>query len=260
MLIGVFGKGGVGKTTISLSIGLLLGKAKIITTDPYPGLLELLPNPPRDIELKEISYEELREEWKKEFGEEALNIFRSLADLNEDFLDYLSTAPGLIEQYAVYRVVKEHVENPSQIIIWDTQGAPGVMSLIRSELEFYNHLRKAPLYWTKLKKILTREIDIESIIQHWRQIAELTINEMKKTKTIIVVNPDKLSIKIGQSLGVELSQYTDFRGYILNKDRSNKKIQVIPKPLLATIPELEDPEPRQISRYVESVVKEILYQ
>ncbi len=255
MLIGIFGKGGVGKTTVSLSLGLLIGKATIITTDPYPGLKELLPEPPESLKLIEISYDELREEWKKEFGEEALSIFKALAEVDEEFIDYLSTAPGLIEQYAVYRVIKEDIANPNETIIWDTQGAPGVMSLIRSELEFYNHLKKAPIYWAKIKKLLTKDVDIEKIIEHWKQIAQTTINHLRRTKTIIIVNPDKLSIKIGKTLAQELSQYTEFKGYIVNKNKLNKNIEDQLSPILAIIPEVNDPSPHVLTRYMQEVMR-----
>lgn len=250
MLIGIFGKGGVGKTTISLGLGLLLGRAKIITTDPYPGLRELLPDPPPGLELIEISYDELREDWKKEFGEEALNIFRSLTDVGEDFLDYLSTAPGLVEQYAVYRVVKEEMGSPGQIVIWDTQGAPGVMSLIRSELEFYSHLKKAPIYWSKLKKLFTKDVDIERIIEHWKNVAHITLERLSKTRTVVVINPDMLSVKIGKALAEELRNYTAFSGFILNKYRGDSRGHPDLSPLLSTIPEVNDVSPFKISAYL----------
>ncbi len=255
MLIGVFGKGGVGKTTVSLGLGLLIGKATIITTDPYPGLKELLPDPPPGLRLVEMSYEELREEWKKEFGAEALSIFKALAEVDEEFIDYLSTAPGLIEQYAVYRVMKEGMASPNETVIWDTQGAPGVMSLIRSELEFYDHLRKAPIYWAKIKKLLTRDVNLEKIIEHWKQIAQTTINYLRRTKTIVIVNPDKLSIKIGRTLAQELSQYTEFKGYIINRSSQDKKITAQLSPIISVIPELNEPSPHAVTKYLVDITK-----
>jgi len=262
VLIGVFGKGGVGKTTVALGLGLILGRARIVTTDPYPGLRELMPDPPEGLELLELSYDELREQWKREFGPQALEVFKSVADLDWDFIEYLSTAPGLIEQYAVYRVVKEHQRDPAGLLIWDTQGAPGVMTLIRSELEFYGHLKKAPLYWGKLKRLLTKDVDVESIISRWRVVAEDTLEGLREMRSFVVVNPDKLSIKVGKSLAEELKAYTDFKGFVVNKS-SPKRGAVLGSlgedaPVLANVPELDDPGPRAVAEYLKSAIPAIL--
>ncbi|ACB40223.1 chromosome partitioning ATPase [Pyrobaculum neutrophilum] len=255
LILGVFGKGGVGKTTVSLALALSLKKAVVITTDPYPGLKELLPNPPNGIELVEISYEHLKQEWKKEFGKEAYELFRGVADVDEEFIEYLSSAPGLVEQYAVYRVMKER--DRGHVVIWDTQAAPGAMSLIKAELEFYNHLNKAIFYWGKLKKLLSRDVNLEKIIKKWRDVAEFTLNSLKDTRTVIVANEDKLSLKVAESIANELKEFTDFRGFILNKLKSTKPIQLSGE-VLAKIPELDNPSPESVSRFISPKLLDLL--
>jgi len=244
MIIALFGKGGAGKSTIALAMALALGGGKVVTTDPIPTLRELMPNPPPGIEIVEYDYDTLREMWKGEFGEEFYRIISTVADVDKGIVDYVASAPGIVEQYAVYQVLKHE----GDLVIWDTQAAPGAMTLIRAELEFYSHLRQAVKYWSKLKGILAREFDVMKIIERWRRIAEEVLEGLKGVNSYVVVNPDKLSLSVGRRLADELEKYTNFRGYILNKWRGEG---VSIEPLVLRVPYLEDPSPWNIAKYLE---------
>lgn len=262
MIVGIFGKGGVGKTTLAASLALAslryVDSVMVITADPFPGLREVLPDPPSGVFLREIGYEEIREGWKREFGEEVYLLVSSLlSDVDRSFVEYLSEAPGILEQYSVYRVLKEAYEGHHDLVIWDTQAASGVISQIRAELDFYEHMKKAPLYWSKLKRLLRWELNLEELIERWKGVARFVLDALRSVRSVIVTNEDRLSVLVGKTVARELAGHTKFLGFILNRARSNMAYGEL-SPLLAVVPEVPEPSPYVLIGSVDGVARMIL--
>ncbi len=242
-MISFWGKGGVGKTTLSASVGVGLARegynVLLISTDPAPSLAEVLDVGSRHDTLKtllenrfaflELGEEEVIRLWKERFGEEVYTVISSLFPVDESIIDYVAGAPGIADEFTMYYVMEVAKKGKYDYIVWDTPAAGGSLRLLRIEWELYTHLNEAGKLYLRIKSVIDKVRrgpgDPLSLINEWRRIAQETLSFMSSDNhlTLVVTSPTRLGLHVTRKLVQELSLHNIVvRRILVNMLRNEK--------------------------------------
>lgn len=223
VLVSFWGKGGVGKTTLSSAFAIKLAeegfKVYLISTDFVPSLSDVLnidlTDGPKEV-FKGLLAEQLTEEkiidlWKERFGEEVYRVASSIFPVGREIIDYVAGAPGIVEEFTLYYVWDKFKNSRADVIVWDTMATGGGIRMLRIEKEFYDHLGEAAKLYLKVKgvvdKIRRGEEEPLELINSWRRLAEDILNFLKsKThRAVLVSRPFQVDFSVAQKVYNELA-------------------------------------------------------
>ncbi|MGC9099428.1 MAG: ArsA-related P-loop ATPase [Candidatus Micrarchaeia archaeon] len=106
MIEAFVGKGGVGKTSISSAYARICsrhGKVALISTDTMPSLSYIFPKKERNIDVFELSEEEIAKEWIRRYGDEVYEIASSPCNKPPPCISKTSEVQGRTEQVCSFR-------------------------------------------------------------------------------------------------------------------------------------------------------------
>ena len=243
------GKGGVGKSTSSVVFAYKLaeaGKSVLLNSiDPAHNLHDIFDTKlgpvPKDVVDKLSVMETNLEQWVKKYLKDTEKEFKEVYRYQEAFnlhkyFKTLKYSPGL-EEYAVLLALQDTIDKYSDrdYIIFDTPptaltlkflALPSVSLLWLKELvKFRQMILDKKEIVTKIKegkKGLEVEKDpvlkrIEGLIQTYQNLSDFFVDS-RKTKIIVVMNPDKLSLSESRDIVTRLKDLDMTIPYIiLNK-------------------------------------------
>ena len=234
-ILSFWGKGGVGKTTISAATALYLAeknfKVLLLSSDPTPSLSEVLDFKLSSEPLKvykelyalELSEEKVIQLWKERFGEEVYKVASSIFPIERDVIDYVAGAPGIADEFLLYYIYETWKSRKYDFVVWDTTAAGGSIRLLRIEKEFYSHLGEAAKMYLRLKgffeKLKRGEKDPLDLINEWRVLAENVLKMLSSTdhSLILIATPEELSLHVTRKIFTELKEYgINSKGLIIN--------------------------------------------
>ncbi len=243
-LIMTAGKGGVGKTTCASAIAIQLSdegyNTIIISSDPTPSLSDIfetdvgaketpIPGAP-GLTALEISSDLILERWKEKFGPEMYEVISSFLPFDEDIIDYVSTAPGIEEEYMLDYILELVEKGHYDIVVWDTAPAGHTLKLLDMPNMFISHLTKAMKiymgftdYIKKVQDVTKRKPSrrrIAEIIKEWEALADKVVSFMKNptnTEFILVTIPEALGVKQSERIIRSFDDYgLDMKHLIVN--------------------------------------------
>jgi len=226
-LISIWGKGGVGKSTIASLIAYHLAKLNnkvlLITTDFVPTISQIFGTGRSregvvsglgNLKILEISPEQVIEMWKERFGEEVYFVISSIFPINRDIIDYIAGAPGLADEFMLYIIYEKWRKNEADYIIWDLPAAGDALRLLRLEKQFYDHLGDAVKMYLRIKSIIRKISKRASnsplqLIESWRELAVRILNMLsdKNHNAYLVATPDKLSVEVSKRILTDLKMF-----------------------------------------------------
>jgi len=223
------GKGGVGKTTMSVATALHhagQGKTLLISTDPSGSLSEIFSRPLDDkvhtvavnLDAVELSRKLVLELWREKFGDDIYTVLSSFLPVGREIIDYLEGAPGIADEFMLDYLLTMAESGDYQSIVWDTAPTVTTLNLLFVQQMFYSHLTQAHKLYFKVKKVFNNG-DPLALINSWRSLTERII-ELLRTDTCawVVANPEHLAIE--QAFGIAESFEAfgiEVKGFILNK-------------------------------------------
>ncbi len=229
-MISLWGKGGVGKSTLSLALGSILSsryKTLVITTDPTPTLnliSRYMCN--QRLEIIEMEENEVIELWKKEFGGEVYEVLSSFLPVEQDIIEYIANAPGISDEFILYKVYLYYKSDEYDYIIWDLPAASEALRLLMLEDKFYSHLEDATRMllkiWWYLEKIRLKKRTSANpfeLIKSWRRLAKEIFDMLRDHNHIplLVSLPERVVSEYTTKLYQELKSYgIDAKLVILN--------------------------------------------
>jgi arsenite-transporting ATPase len=205
-ILSFWGKGGVGKTTLSLStaIGLIKDgaaeKILYISSDPTTPVHERVYSFSKGIDVMHLSIPRARKMWKDRFGEEVYSVVSSFIPVDKDVVEYISGAPGIVDEFILYLVLEAYKSGDYDYIVWDTTAAYGSLRLVEIEREFYEHLSNAIKMYFRLKGFLEKlrrgERDPLELIEKWKGMAReiLAMLASDSHKAFLVSIPEPLGL------------------------------------------------------------------
>lgn len=233
-IIMVGGKGGVGKTTCAAAMALRFAsegkRTLIVSSDPTPSLSDIFETEigaqmkgiPQAENLYglELNYEQILKMWRDRFGQEVYEVISSFLPVDYDILDYLSEAPGVIdEQFMLAYLLDLFQSNEYEKIVWDTAPAGQTLTLMRLETRFYDHLTNAAKLYTKIQFYLERLREVTKpkskrsplkIIEEWKQLALRIISTLRDSEIaefVVVTIPEGLGVYQTDRIINELQNY-----------------------------------------------------
>jgi len=223
------GKGGVGKTTMSVATALRYaqsGRTLLISTDPSgslsrifaqaldQGVTEVAPN----LEAVELTRPQVLALWREKFGEEMYAVASSFLPVGREIIDYLEGAPGIEEEFMLDYLLIRAQSNRYQTIIWDTAPTATTLNLLHIQQLFYTHLTQAQKLYLKVKGVF-KEVDPLTLIHGWRDLTAGIIAMLQTDTTAwVVANPERLPVEQAVSIAAALTDFgIGVHGFILNK-------------------------------------------
>jgi len=225
VVLSFWGKGGVGKTTLSSSLAVRLAergyRTLLISTDFVPSLGDVLglEVPPRPTKVAENLYaEQLTEDsiielWKQRFGEEVYRVASSIFPVGREVIDYVAGAPGIVEEFALYYVYERARSGGYDFLVWDTMATGGGLRMLRIEKEFYDHLGDAVKMYLKVKgvieKIRTGAADPLELIESWRKLAYDVLEFLRSSshRAFLVARPMYVDLQVARRVYQELLSF-----------------------------------------------------
>ncbi len=225
------GKGGVGKTTMSVSMAMFLARMGknvfLLSTDPSGSLGDIFGDDPKDrvvyplkgLSVVELSRDGIIKRWKEKFGDEIYTVVSSIVPVGREILDYLEGAPGIDEEFVLDYLLGLWDSSRYDFIVWDTAPTSSTLSLLRIQLLFYSHLSDAQKLYLRLKGFFKGGESPIKLIGKWRDLTERIISMLREdTLCFIVVTPEKLPTVQGLRLKDELSSFgIPLGGFVLNR-------------------------------------------
>ncbi len=223
------GKGGVGKTTMSVATALQhaqLGKTLLISTDPSGSLSEIFSRPldrkihtvAPNLDAVELTRDLVLELWREKFAEDIYSVLSSFLPVGREIIDYIEGAPGIDEEFMLDYLLTMAESGDYRTIIWDTAPTVTTLNLLFVQQMFYSHLTQAHKLYFKVKKIFNH-VDPLALIEKWRSLTERII-ELLQTETYawVVANPEPLPIEQAFDIAESFNEFgIEVKGFILNK-------------------------------------------
>lgn len=223
VLVSFWGKGGVGKTTLSSALAARLAsegyKVYLLSTDFIPSLqdvlgVELLGEPKEvcdGLVAEQLTEEKIIQLWKERFGDEVYRVVSSIFPVGKEIIEYVAGAPGIVEEFTLYYVWEKFRRVNADFVIWDTMATGGGIRMLRIEKEFYEHLGEAAKLYLKLKgffdRIKTGEAEPLELIESWRRLADNIIKFLQSDvhKALLVSRPLPVDFSVARRVYSELS-------------------------------------------------------
>jgi len=223
-LVSLWGKGGVGKSTLSVALGSYLAsqgrRVLVLTTDPMPSLGFLKERVwgksayENRLEVLELGEEEVIEKWKERFGDEVYYVVSSLLPVGREIIDYVANAPGISDEFLLYLVYAKFTEDSYEYIVWDLPAASEAVRLLALESKVYAHMGDAFRLYLKvrghLEKIVRhRRATPEDLIRDWQKLANDVLEMLRCENHIplLVTIPEPLGVYQAVNLYKELLRY-----------------------------------------------------
>ncbi len=229
------GKGGVGKTTMSVATALHLSQEKnvlLLSTDPSGSLSSIFDQAfhnsvvtvERNLDVIELTRPVILKLWREKFGDDVYRVISSLLPVDRGILDYIEGVPALDEEFMLDYLLEASRLKRYDHIIWDTAPTSATLNLLNIQNLFYSHLGEAQKLYLKMKGVLSRlkgglgDEPLE-LISKWRKLTEDILGMLSRdTSTWIVANPERLPVEQALSIGKSLSGFgVRIKGYILNR-------------------------------------------
>ena len=223
------GKGGVGKTTMSVATALKYaqsGKTLLISTDPSGSLSQIFSQAldqqvvevASNLDAVELTRQQVLALWRAKFGEEIYTVLSAFLPVGREIIDYLEGAPGIEDEFMLDYLLTKAQSNIYQTIVWDTAPTVTTLNLLNIQQLFYTHLTQAQKVYLKVKGVFM-QADPLSLINKWRQLTARII-EMLQTQTTawVVANPERLPVEQAINIAASLTAFgIGVNGFILNK-------------------------------------------
>ncbi|MFH2122222.1 MAG: ArsA family ATPase [Pseudomonadota bacterium] len=223
------GKGGVGKTTISVATALKYaqsGKTLLISTDPSGSLSAIFSQPldqrvtevAKNLDVVELTRKLVLELWREKFGDEIYTVLSSFLPVGPEIIDYIEGAPGVEEEFMLDYLLTKAQSAVYQTIVWDTAPTVTTLNLLCIQQLFYTHLTQAQKVYLKLKGVLSGA-DPLSLINSWRHLTAQIIDMLQtETTAWVVANPERLPVEQALNIAASLTAFgIQVNGFILNK-------------------------------------------
>ncbi len=223
------GKGGVGKTTMSVATALqhaTIGKTLLISTDPSGSLSEIFTRPldrkvhtvAPNLDAVELTRKLVLKLWRDKFAEDIYSVLSSFLPVGREIIDYIEGAPGIDEEFMLDYLLTMAESGDYQTIVWDTAPTVTTLNLLFVQQMFYSHLTQAHKLYFKVKKVFNN-VDPLALIERWRFLTERIIKLLQTdTGAWIVANPEPLPIEQASDIADSFNDFgIEVKGYILNK-------------------------------------------
>jgi arsenite-transporting ATPase len=223
------GKGGVGKTTMSVATALHYaqsGKTLLISTDPSGSLSQLFSQPldqqvtevAPQLDAVELTRKLVLELWRAKFADKIYTVLSSFLPVGREIIDYLEGAPGVEEEFMLDYLLTKAQSNIYQTIIWDTAPTATTLNLLFIQQLFYTHLTQAQKIYLKVKGAFAHADPLALILQ-WRQLtADIITMLQTRTTAWVVANPERLPVEQALNIAASLTTFgIEVNGFILNK-------------------------------------------
>jgi len=223
------GKGGVGKTTMSVATALRHaqhGKTLLISTDPTGSLSNIFSRRvdqevctvAGNLDAVELTRKMILTLWRDKFAEDIYTVLSSFLPVGRDIIDYVEGAPGIDEEFMLDYLLTMADSGEYKMIVWDTAPTITTLNLLFIQQLFYSHLTQAQKIYLKVKKVFHKG-DPLSLINQWRTLT-LNIIELLQTRTSgwVVANPEHLPVDQALNVANSLDDFgIRVNGFIMNK-------------------------------------------
>lgn len=223
------GKGGVGKTTMSVATALQhakVGKTLLISTDPSGSLSAIFSQPldrkihtvAPNLDAVELTRKLVLDLWRDKFAEDIYLVLSSFLPVGREIIDYLEGAPGIDDEFMLDYLLTMAESGDYRTIVWDTAPTVTTLNLLFVQQMFYSHLTQAHKLYFKVKKVFNK-VDPLALIDKWRSLTERII-ELLQTETCawVVANPEPLPIEQAFDIANSFDNFgIEVKGFILNK-------------------------------------------
>ena len=223
------GKGGVGKTTMSVATALQYaqsGKTLLISTDPSGSLSEIFSQPldqrvttvAANLDAVELTRQLVLDLWRDKFADEIYTVLSSFLPVGREIIDYIEGAPGIDEEFMLDYLLTMAQSGAYRMIVWDTAPTITTLNLLFIQQLFYSHLTQAQKVYLKVKSVFN-QVDPLALINKWRHLTAQII-ELLQTETTawVVANPERLPVEQALDIAGSLAEFgIGVNGFILNK-------------------------------------------
>ena len=223
------GKGGVGKTTMSVATALQyakIGKTLLISTDPSGSLSEIFSQPldqkvtavAANLDAVELTRKLVLDLWREKFADEIYTVLSSFLPVGREIVDYIEGAPGIEEEFMLDYLLTMAQSGTYQTIVWDTAPTVTTLNLLFIQQLFYSHLTQAQKVYMKVKGVFNK-VDPLALINKWKDLTAQIIELLQTDTTAwVVANPERLPVEQALDIADSLTKFgIGVNGFILNK-------------------------------------------
>ncbi len=223
------GKGGVGKTTMSVATALHYaksGKTLLISTDPSGSLSEIFSQAldqkvtavAYNLDAVELTRRLVLDLWREKFADEIYTVLSSFLPVGREIIDYVEGAPGIEEEFMLDYLLTMAQSGSYQTIVWDTAPTVTTLNLLFIQQLFYSHLTQAQKVYMKVKGVFNK-VDPLALIDKWKALTAQIIQLLQSQTTAwVVANPERLPVEQALDIADSLNKFgIGVNGFILNK-------------------------------------------